>query len=434
MTMNIDYVESLKLSDPIDPNLSFELHTESGQYKCLLCDKAFKQKSNARTHFKGVHLNERQECRICGLHVRKLKAHINDVHRKESLVPCKICGKLYFAGRLISDHMKKTHGVKLDKFNGDGIFIFNKCEICNILVPCKKMSAHMMAKHNHLNSGKRKSHDTKVVTRYKIKDGIAIAAKVDLDDNKNDDEAEDYVGDLKTSTFVVSEEGKILDDNEKTDSVTVKESTEDMKQKLFEIIIPTSNASSSFKINVDVKLTDELLYSDMDNFINVAEEGCDLLEEQKPNLSDEDLSKYIVPDHIRKTGSNNKYQSCPSRQAHFCPICTTILKSKDALRRHIAVVHKQLKTISCEICNKSFVTKADLRKHHRSNHDADKDLLIKCDICKELVKKSYLNRHKSYKHSNNKLSKTCKICDKQFNSREVMLRHARTVHKDKAVS
>ena len=136
--------------------------------------------------------------------------------RKESLVPCKICGKLYFAGRLISDHMKKTHGVKLDKFNGDGIFIFNKCEICNILVPCKKMSAHMMAKHNHLNSGKRKSHDSKVVTRYKIKDGIAIAAKVDLDDNKNDDEAEDYVGDLKTSTFVVSEEGKILDDNEKT--------------------------------------------------------------------------------------------------------------------------------------------------------------------------------------------------------------------------
>ena len=81
MTMNIDYDESLKLSDPIDPNLSFELHTESGQYKCLLCDKAFKQKSNARTHFKGVHLNERQECRICGLLVRKLKAHINDVHR-----------------------------------------------------------------------------------------------------------------------------------------------------------------------------------------------------------------------------------------------------------------------------------------------------------------------------------------------------------------
>ena len=84
---------------------------ELGLYSCTTCGKTFKQKSNARTHYQGVHLNLRQKCDLCGIQVRKLKGHLNDVHKKDLLVTCHLCGKQYFQGRLFKDHMRRTHHV-----------------------------------------------------------------------------------------------------------------------------------------------------------------------------------------------------------------------------------------------------------------------------------------------------------------------------------
>ena len=83
--------------------------SDLGLFTCKQCGKTFKQKSNARTHYQGVHLNLRQKCELCGIEVRKLKGHLNDVHKKDLLVTCNLCGKQYFQGRLFKDHMKRTH-------------------------------------------------------------------------------------------------------------------------------------------------------------------------------------------------------------------------------------------------------------------------------------------------------------------------------------
>ena len=82
---------------------------ETGLYHCISCDRGFKQKSNAKSHYKTVHENVKKQCLICGLFVKKHKSHVKEVHGKNLLVKCQYCDKRYYAGRLYKDHLKKTH-------------------------------------------------------------------------------------------------------------------------------------------------------------------------------------------------------------------------------------------------------------------------------------------------------------------------------------
>ena len=49
--------------------------------------------------------------------------------------------------------------------------------------------------------------------------------------------------------------------------------------------------------------------------------------------------------------------------------------------------------------------------------------------CGEKVKASYLKRHRNYKHNTSSLPRNCSVCQKEFKTREIMLKHVRKVHK-----
>ena len=105
-----------------------------------------------------------------------------------------------------------------------------------------------------------------------------------------------------------------------------------------------------------------------------------------------------------------------------------MLRTKDALDRHINVVHLELKKFQCPDCKNKFATKADLKKHVKSSHDEERNVLVTCDFCNEKFRRAYLKRHIYYKHVDCKLSKTCDKCGKDFKTREIMLKHVRNIH------
>ena len=142
-----------------------------------------------------------------------------------------------------------------------------------------------------------------------------------------------------------------------------------------------------------------------------------------------DLQKFQISKKAEGSKKARKYEACPSRQAHLCPYCRQVLKTRNALSRHISVVHLAVRNFPCTECGKSYATKADTMKHIRAAHSEHRNTLVECDECGEKFKQCYLKRHQYYKHKGNELSKKCLHCDKDFKTREIMMKHIRKIHK-----
>ena len=160
----------------------------------------------------------------------------------------------------------------------------------------------------------------------------------------------------------------------------------------------------------------------------LADEALLKLAPPPSELTLSDLDKYRIEARNVRNKTLQRYSNCPSRQAHLCPYCRSVMKSKANLRNHIASVHTKQKTFLCELCDKMFLTSSDLTKHFRAVHDSSKDEMVECGLCGERVRRAYLGRHTSYRHARNNLPRHCDKCLKEFKSRETMLRHKRTVH------
>merc|ERR1719154_155835 len=166
------------------------------------------------------------------------------------------------------------------------------------------------------------------------------------------------------------------------------------------------------------------------NGVELSPEDEDVLQKapKAEVITSYDLLKYQIGKREDVTTISNKFQACPSRQAHLCPYCRQVLKSRNSLSRHIAVVHLNERRFSCTQCEKSFATKADLAKHKKASHEETRHDLVECDICNEKFKSCYIKRHKYYKHPPNNLPKHCNECGKQFKTREIMLKHVKKIH------
>jgi len=205
----------------------------------------------------------------------------------------------------------------------------------------------------------------------------------------------------------------VLIENEPETDFNSRDSIKDSgnTSKLHERFISTKSSLPRSLIGVDLSPEDEAVLKDAPR-----------LEE----LTSKDLHKYQIGKNERNGSS--KFNACPSRQAHLCPYCRKVLKTRHSLSMHISVVHLAEKKIGCEVCDKTFPTKADLVKHNKASHESSGTELVKCDICDQSFKASYMRRHKYYKHTSNSLPKHCGECGKEFKSREIMLKHVRKIH------
>ena len=440
-----------------------DVHTKKNIVNCKVCGKTYKEGRLLKDHMTKVHCldgegntlrkySERVPCRLCGQEVRKVRQarHLKEKHYlAESQFDCPLCSSQV---KFLSWHLRSYH--KYDK----KLF---KCP------RCENLFLNKVNLEDHLSSHEQYACDDCGENFEKFLD---FAAHIDISHGKFGARQDEDKSPLTTKYYITREEeprdqeeiqevsqesvsilvdvsGNIIENIEETvqsedqsvgEGQVLLPAKDGGGVKLFDIIIPTTNPPD---LQIEVARAGPVLSHrlserfrreedvprDLRN-LQLSPEDEELLgrRPEPENLSQGQLGQYQIQ---RKAGKMaRKYENCPSRQAHLCPYCRQILKSKYALSSHIAVIHLKHKPLSCQLCDKTFATNSDLVKHNKAQHDENRNDLVQCEDCGEQVRKPYLNRHRSYRHSKNTLPKTCDKCGKDFKSRETMLKHVRKLH------
>ena len=106
--------------------------------------------------------------------------------------------------------------------------------------------------------------------------------------------------------------------------------------------------------------------------------------------------------------------------------CQRSYQSSKALRLHVKSVHEGV-SYDCDQCDKSFAQKGDLKRHVEIVHMNMKN--FKCDECDQSFgQKAHLESHISTVHRNEKNFK-CDTCGKSFGLKQNLNKHIRNVHK-----
>ena len=98
--------------------------------------------------------------------------------------------------------------------------------------------------------------------------------------------------------------------------------------------------------------------------------------------------------HIAK--EHNRTGTDESTNENQCPVCTQLFLHKNEVKRHVEIVHLNMRNHLCDICGSSF------------------------------TRKSGLNAHRA-KHFNIRLLQ-CKLCPKRYNQTSMIKKHLRTKH------
>uniref|UniRef100_A0A1Q3F3E5 Putative c2h2-type zn-finger protein n=1 Tax=Culex tarsalis TaxID=7177 RepID=A0A1Q3F3E5_CULTA len=130
--------------------------------------------------------------------------------------------------------------------------------------------------------------------------------------------------------------------------------------------------------------------------------------------------------HVRRTEESEICKnSVPLESPHCCTVCRLYFKTKVLLKCHLDK-HLGTKSLACRKgCGKMFYTGAALRVHeHDCGSERKKRLCPHCGL--SFFTNTHLNRHMSHVHG--EATFPCKICRKQFTTREAAARHVNFTH------
>lgn len=452
-----------------------DVHSSKKKVQCEVCGKPYKEGRLLKDHLNKVHcldfegnslvrFSKRVPCRICQQEVAniRLARHLKEKHYlAASLYDCPLCDSRV---KFLHWHLRNYHKYKEKLFKCyrcENLFLSKldlnehlvsheeyHCQDCDeSFIKFLEFSAHLDTVHNKFGQ----SSDPNLVNQVKpeIADTSHLITKYYFSkENTNGPEIiEEEFDELQvvceeTMTISVDGSGKIIDESDQREVKTDVESNnaearqlagprvevaELEGEKLFDIIIPPSDMAKPIQSQrLTERFRKEDVPRDLRN-VTLSEEDEELLRScpGPDQLGLMELARYQIQS---KAVTKNKYEACPSRQAHLCPYCRQVLRTRNSLSSHIAVVHKKQKNVTCHLCGKGCATKAELTKHNLAVHDQTRGELVVCQDCGEHVRKCYLNRHRSYKHSKNNKTKICDKCGKDFKSRETMLKHVRKIH------
>lgn len=98
------------------PSLNAHLkgvHSDSTDFKCTICDKGFKGKSNLQSHITTFHMKElRYKCLHCDeqfIHSMARRSHTDRVHLNFKRYSCKICPSKFFESNGLKMHVMRHH-------------------------------------------------------------------------------------------------------------------------------------------------------------------------------------------------------------------------------------------------------------------------------------------------------------------------------------
>ena len=109
-----------------------------------------------------------------------------------------------------------------------------------------------------------------------------------------------------------------------------------------------------------------------------------------------------------------------------CELCTDVLSSSQALKRHTRNVHEiKVKNFKCQFCGKSFKDKQTLQKHEKIHDEIKSDPCPQCG--KVLSSNDVLRIHIRRVHERN-FKHTCEDCGKSYPYLHALQIHAEMAH------
>ena len=253
------------------------------------------------------------------------------------------------------------------------------------------------------------------------------------------------------------------------ENITVKkEHADDVTDSLTpQVIIKTEEITNNDRNdNENIEYKDEMDTEIYDDDFDLSEQE----EEEEPsNLKNECKickktfkNKNCVKIHVRKVHEAQKLQChlCQvtlrdagglrrhikhvhdkvERKFGKCDLCDKVFRSSGYLKIHMQAVHEKVRKWNCELCAKDFAHKEGYLSHHRTIHEGKK---MQCDLCGEtFTQRVALKSHKIRKHEEeiNALYEgeggkfPCTMCEKIFNTSELLKDHLSVIHKKIGVS
>ena len=134
---------------------------------------------------------------------------------------------------------------------------------------------------------------------------------------------------------------------------------------------------------------------------------CDICFSDFPNR--EDLTAHKTKEHPKRAEKLN------------CDKCGKLFDFKHQLKKHIKIVHDNIRDQKCSHCDKSFKTKDVLKEHIASVHEGVKHI---CAFCgRSYNRRSDLSVHVKVRHNQDTKKHVCDECGKSFDFAKSLQKH-----------
>ncbi|KAG5667642.1 hypothetical protein PVAND_015616 [Polypedilum vanderplanki] len=188
------------------------------------------------------------------------------------------------------------------------------------------------------------------------------------------------------------------------------------------------NVSAHFDWNNDMKNPNHDIFES--NFVNLMPETSKKKRQKKlaKKRSTNEVFQCTFPPCDKrfptKTRLLNHLQLHSKNRPYQCSFCGKFYKTKDCLRSHQRVVHKNAEIrVICDKCGLAFTRKPSLERHFKAKHL--KLRLFTCQLCGvSYCNASSLQAH-SFVHDKDNKNFECEFCGSKFHTRSKLNRHLR---------
>ena len=375
------------------------------QYCELVFESAYQRKFHMKEH-KQETRSQRKECSICGKKLKEyfLKSHMKQAHTDQRVSICNYCEKTFTQKGSLKRHVVTTHGIvegKVGKYLQVKRKTMPRYSMCSV---CEKTLKGGLTFHMKIHTGD-KSYSCNLCTLAFTQQGVWRRHMIRHEKGK-------------LRNIEKQKRKKVITKNPFSCRICRKVFT---NKNRFRFHLKKHSVSTMRKCSFcdfETMSTPEFLKHE--NELHKSSDGkyfCKYC--QKLYTARFNLECHIKQHHETESG-------------YTCNLCNKQFKQERILEHHKKSVHMLAPSkYKCDICEKKFVTNYEKNNHMKGhilqNHHQCKLCLEKLDTSQLLI------LHMEHQHGENAekllpdvLKWHCTDCDRKFDDKSRLIRHART--------